>query len=246
MTYLQFLIIFIIPLVLLGSTYFKKSTYVEKKKVSEALALLIILAVVYTTPWDNYLVKTGVWTYEDKNILFRIGYVPFEEYLFFVLQSLMTGFWCLFILERHQLKYEKPNTSLFAQHMVTLILITTIIASLYFLNNDHTKYLGLILVWATPVVLLQWAVGGHYILQNRKVFLLCLLPPTAYLWLADSFALYKNIWSISTTQTIGLNFYNLPFEEALFFLSTNIMLCQGLILYVLLKDNYFKKPEENI
>ena len=64
------------------------------------------IAMVYTTPWDNYLVATRVWYYNpdlilsikvgDRMIGAVLGYVPIEEYLFFVLQSLLTGlivFW---------------------------------------------------------------------------------------------------------------------------------------------------------
>jgi lycopene beta-cyclase len=56
------------------------------------LIIVAVIAVVYTTPWDNYLVATRVWYYDPKLILgWVIGYVPIEEYSFFVLQTFLTG-----------------------------------------------------------------------------------------------------------------------------------------------------------
>lgn len=65
------------------------------------LVIHIIIALVYTTPWDNYLVATRVWWY-DPNLVTGItfGWVPLEEYTFFVLQPLLTGLWLLY-LARH-------------------------------------------------------------------------------------------------------------------------------------------------
>ncbi len=239
MTYSMFLIVFIIPLVVLGLIYFKQSTYFDKKNLKQAMYLLMLMAFVYTTPWDNYLVKTGIWSYEDHNILFKIGYVPFEEYCFFLLQTVMTTSWCLFILNKNEIKKNTDQKK--AKYFIVSLFAILFVSSLLMLQNTSTKYLGLILVWVLPVFILQWVIGGEHLIANLKTFMLCLWPPTIYLWLADSYALYKNIWSISETQTIGLKLYTLPFEEAVFFLATNLMLCQGLILYLLLKNDFFKK-----
>jgi lycopene beta-cyclase len=56
-----------------------------------ALALHAVIAFVYTTPWDNYLVYREVWGYPPGRVLGTIGYVPVEEYAFFVIQTLATG-----------------------------------------------------------------------------------------------------------------------------------------------------------
>lgn len=98
MTYLQFLIVFVvIPMLVFGwlvRRYLNRRIYV-------AFAALITMAVLYTTPWDNYLVATGVWYYNPKLVLgLTFGYVPAEEYSFFVIQSLMTGFFMLFLWRR--------------------------------------------------------------------------------------------------------------------------------------------------
>ena len=39
----------------------------------QAMGVLAIVALVYTTPWDNYLVKNGVWWYPSNRVLAVIG-----------------------------------------------------------------------------------------------------------------------------------------------------------------------------
>src|SRR6185503_18512888 len=65
------------------------------------IAIHILLAVVYTTPWDNYLVATGVWYYNPELVTgFVIGYVPIEEYTFFVVETILAGLWWWFLARR--------------------------------------------------------------------------------------------------------------------------------------------------
>ncbi len=98
MTYLQILILFVcIPLGLLGWTLRRRLQRLDLIM----LGGLAVVAVVYTAPWDNYLVATGVWYYNPRLVLnWTIGYVPVEEYLFFVLQTFLTGLFGLWLWDR--------------------------------------------------------------------------------------------------------------------------------------------------
>jgi len=98
MTYLQFLILFVcIPLGLLGWRLRRRLRRLDLVM----LVGLAVIAVVCTTPWDNYLVATGVWSYDPRLVLNRtIGYVPIEEYVFFILQTFLTGFFGLWLWDR--------------------------------------------------------------------------------------------------------------------------------------------------
>jgi hypothetical protein len=54
-------------------------------------------------------------------------------------------------------------------------------------------------------------------------------------WLAsmDAIAIHIGVWTIDPAQTIPLKIGGaLPFEEALFFLITNLLIVQGLILII--------------
>jgi lycopene cyclase domain-containing protein len=57
------------------------------------IALLAALAVAYTTPWDNYLIARGVWSYGPGVVAARISRAPLGEYAFFVLQTVLVGLW---------------------------------------------------------------------------------------------------------------------------------------------------------
>ncbi len=97
----------------------------------------------------------------------------------------------------------------------------------------HSTYLILILAWAMPVITVQWLLGGDLVIRRWKVLVPGILLPTIYLTVADSFALRAGTWTISPTQSLNswLPLIGVPIEEAVFFLVTNTLLIQGLILF---------------
>ena len=109
-------------------------------------------------------------------------------------------------------------------------LVTTLLGVMWFFN-DSTKYLGLIVGWASPVFILQWIVGGDIFWQNKKSYFMGVFIPSIYLWIADAIAINLEIWTISSKYTTGIMLYNLPIEEAIFFVATNMMVVQGLQLF---------------
>ena len=61
----------------------------------------VAIALIWTTPWDNYLVANRVWWYEPSLVTgITLGWVPIEEYTFFVVQTLMAGLWVLALMRR--------------------------------------------------------------------------------------------------------------------------------------------------
>ena len=58
---------------------------------SLVLLSLQLLLLIYTTPWDNYLIMRGVWSYPEGVVLGTLGYVPIEEYGFMIMQTLLAG-----------------------------------------------------------------------------------------------------------------------------------------------------------
>ena len=98
MTYLQFLLLFVcIPLALLA---WQLRRHIRRIHLAMLIGLATI-ALIYTTPWDNYLVATRVWYYDPKLVLnLTLGYVPLEEYAFFILQSFLTGLFCVWLWQR--------------------------------------------------------------------------------------------------------------------------------------------------
>jgi lycopene cyclase domain-containing protein len=96
----------------------------------------------------------------------------------------------------------------------------------------HWTYIILILGWAGPLILLQWLIGADVMIRRWKVLIPGILIPTLYLTCIDSFALGAGTWTISAQQSVNvfLPIIGVPIEEAIFFLVTNTLIIQGMIL----------------
>ncbi|MEM8485103.1 MAG: lycopene cyclase domain-containing protein [Bacteroidota bacterium] len=92
MTYLQFHFVFILPVIFLLALVYRRTVAAAMKSYSLKWMFAVAgIALIYTTAWDNYLVYRGVWGYGPERVMATIGYVPIEEYMFFLLQPLLTG-----------------------------------------------------------------------------------------------------------------------------------------------------------
>lgn len=233
MTYLQFHFIYTLPpLLLLGFLTWRawKEARVTRAMLV-ALVLHVLLALVYTTPWDNYLVARGVWGYGENRVLFTLGWVPFEEYLFFIIQTLLTGFWMLLLQRRLNLERRlEPHAPGRMRAVGALLWLALAASGVLALGTERGTYYGLITAWAAPVLALQWGIGGDVLVSRWRLLLPGFAVPTLYLWLADHLALSAGIWWISPELSSGLHFLGLPLEEALFFLLTNLLVVFGMIL----------------
>jgi putative membrane protein len=194
------------------------------------IALICVIAVLYTTPWDNYLVYKSVWGYGPDRVLATIGYVPVEEYAFFVLQTILTGLVLTWASARRQYDAH-PAIAGTARTAVSVVLLGIAIFGGFALMSEPTLYLGLILAWAFPVLLMQWLIGSRFIAHEARTWIPVVAVTTVYLCFADATAIGAGTWYISERYTTGLLILGLPLEEALFFLVTNLLVVWGLLLY---------------
>jgi hypothetical protein len=187
------------------------------------------LALVYTTPWDNFLIDQGVWWYGEGTVVAYVGSAPLEEYLFFVLQPVLSG---LFLYTMgFAPAFEERDTRLPPRLLGGVGFLVLSVVGGVLLTTTSGYYLGAILVWACPLLALQWAVGGGYLVRRRHEWTVAVAVPTLYLWFADRVAIGLGVWTISNTQTLGVYILGLPLEEATFFLVTNLLVIQGLVLF---------------
>jgi len=153
-------------------------------RMLHAALVLAFLALTYTTPWDNYLVYKGIWTYPSGRVLATIGWVPIEEYSFFVIQTALTCLWFLALLERHSMEAriaaiagsspysDNPQSSsgsaaanrpsdaaIRVGGAALLMMVAAYCWRLFWLGPQHVLYMALILGWGLPVLALQWAFG---------------------------------------------------------------------------------------
>jgi lycopene cyclase domain-containing protein len=204
----------------------------------KVMLALCLVAFVYTSPWDNYLVATRVWWY-DINLVSGIvfGWVPIEEYTFFILQPIMTSL--LFLLLIRYLPSSKQaadsKTIRFGATVFALILfvVFAILLSLSFINDafQPATYLSLELTWALIPIILQFAFGADILWRHGKAIFLAIAISTIYLSWADALAIGAGTWAINPEQSLNfLLFGVLPIEEFVFFLITNILVVFGMTL----------------
>ncbi len=94
----------------------------------------------------------------------------------------------------------------------------------------HWPYMPFLLVWALPVIVVQWLVGGKCLWRERGQWMWIALGLCLYFTLADAVAIRADIWHFDTTSLIGLWIGPVPIEEVLFYLLTATMLVQGFVL----------------
>ncbi len=93
------------------------------------------------------------------------------------------------------------------------------------------SYLILLLAWALPIIIVQWMVAGRALWRERRRLAAGVALCSAYLALADHFAIARGIWQIPPAGILGLRFGgHLPLEEALFFFLTVVMSAQGFVM----------------
>jgi len=238
-TYLQFHLVFTLPwLALLGVATWRAARAgrplagdpaIGSRFALWALAAHLAIAFVYTTPWDNYLVAREVWGYPPGRVLATIGFVPVEEYAFFLIQTAGTGLFLLWLMRaRPWRRYDGALPEAWIRWGGAGMLLMLAALGAAALAWEGGTYLGLITAWAFPVLALQWGFGGDLLVRRWRLVAVTVAVPTAWLWLADRIAIGQEIWWISEPLTTGLRPFGLPVEEALFFLVTNLLVAFGM------------------
>lgn len=249
MTYFGFLLrfLFIPILVFLVITYWDNKQnrqlhgFRNGRAVWGAIALHVLLAVVYTTPWDNYLVATGVWYYNPNLVTgLLIGYVPIEEYTFFIVETILSGLWWWFLARRVSLTPSPSpagrggftaNKKFICLSTSILVFLWLLFTYLFFLGDAKWTYLSITLFWALPPIVIQSLFGADILWHYRKLVFWAIVVPGTYLSLMDIIALKETTWSISPGETTGILFFGiLPLEEVVFFFITNMLITFGMTL----------------
>jgi lycopene beta-cyclase len=198
------------------------------------IAILVLVAVIYTTPWDNYLVATGVWWYDPALVTgILLGWVPIEEYTFFILETVLVGLWTLALARRLRPPEGPAPDRSRARRMAVLVLAPFWLGSVGILLTGWGPgtYLALLLGWALPPLGLQLAFGADILWHHRRLVAAAILAPALYLSGADALALGAGTWTINPEQSLHLLIGGvLPVEELVFFLMTAQLIVVGTVL----------------
>jgi lycopene beta-cyclase len=242
MTYFSFLLVFVgIPTVGLlalhltaGRRERQRPSWWQRRWAGRAILLHCLIAVLYTTPWDNYLVASGVWWYDAGAVTgIVLGWVPLEEYVFFVAQTVLAGLWLIFWLRRLPSPASaRPLLPSLRRYFLVAGLSLWVAALLLLLSGwQPGRYLALELVWALPPITLQGAFGADILWRYRRHVLAAIASLTLYLSAADALAISAGVWTINPAQSLPILLGGvLPLEEFLFFFLTNSLVVSGVTL----------------
>ena len=238
MTYAGFILQFLIlpiGVVICGIWLMRKLGHLKTVDLGyhwRGVAILAVIAFIWTTPWDNYLIARGVWDSPSDRIIGRVFYVPIEEYVFFILMPVLNGAVICCLLD-----YLPETSSTWrvlqrrARAGAAVVAGLLFGGGLYALRHEGGTYLGLILVWLTPPLLIQWLFDPAALVRAKGMVFMGTALPTIYFGFVDHHAIREGIWVIDKASTTGWGLPHLPLEELLFFMVTSLLLAQGMVLW---------------
>nr|BBU53367.1 carotenoid synthase/cyclase [Acyrthosiphon pisum] len=193
------------------------------------IAFISAIAFVYTTPWDNYVVYSDAWNYPLDRVLATIGYVPIEEYMFFIIQTVLTSLWALLCVRWStpclNFNYDKRSYQLIRWVPITILAIVTIVGYKLVIPGQGTFYLGCILCWVSPVIIFLWYGAGNFFVKKIIPSTFAIVVPSLYLCWIDQLALKENVWHINEKTSLNIFIVDdLPIEEAFFFFVVNLII----------------------
>ncbi len=267
MTYAQLLLLFVAPPIFALSLLILWDH--ARKQSRERLALgwtpwailgaLVVVATLYTTPWDNHMIASRVWWYQPALISgISLGWIPLEELLFFPLQTLLIGLWFIWraphFMSLGNVPYPSsrsartPSDNAYAYAsasrgkgasgarllaVVAGLALWSVALAVLRLKWLPGTYLGWELIWALPPMIIQIGLGGDILWKSWRVLLVALILPVVYLCAVDAYAIHTGIWTIDPHQSLDILIGGqLPVEELVFFTMTSALVTFGLVLGV--------------
>jgi lycopene cyclase domain-containing protein len=203
-----------------------------------AAAGIVLLAVmVFTTPWDNLAAKWGIWGFPREKYSFRIGYLPVEEYAFFIFQSVnvMLAMRALFHFVPNWASGQgvligKETLYCLAASVLPWIFIWFQLRWLRRRGGPCVNY-AIHLAWFLPVIYGQWVLAPFLFLSHAGLLATVTFAFGIYYTLADIVAVRGGTWHFDEKQITGVKLAGLlPWEEIAFFFLTSLLVAQSYLL----------------
>jgi lycopene beta-cyclase len=198
--------------------------------------VVVMIVMAFTSPWDNWAVKKGIWDFPPKRIWFRIGYLPIEEYIFFVWQTLNV----ILSVRWFMLTFPSWRTGILTpvgpvQGGLLLIIIIIWVSKGLRMDwrpvSERNWYAWHLLFWFVPVIFLQWAIAGLLFWHYAPVLLGATLWWGTYYTLADWVAVRQKVWYFDRRKINSWRLAKvLPWEEIAFFYLTSLLVAQSYLM----------------
>lgn len=237
MTYLRFHLIFNLPLLALLIGLNWPEPWVQPEWMAFGLVLLAV--VVFTTPWDNLAAKWGIWGFPREKFSLRLGYLPVEEYAFFILQSVnvMLAVRALFYyvpnwLTGRETVISRTTLICLGVSVIPWIVVAMQLRWLRWKAGPRVNY-AIHLAWFLPVIYAQWVLAPSLFLGHAGLLALVMAAFGVYYTLADLVAVRGGTWFFDEKQITGVKLGGiLPWEEIAFFFLTSLLVAQSYLLLV--------------
>ena len=234
MTYFRFHLAFNLPPTLLlllagGGAHWSRGEWA-------AFGWVLLAVLVFTIPWDNLAAKWGIWGFPRDKYSFRLGYLPIEEYLFFLWQSVnvMLAVRVLFRFQLDWLTHQQGSFTLITLILLgaSLVVWLSLLVPLLWLRRKagpRVNY-ALHLTWFLPVIYAQWVIAPPIFFLHVALLGWVTAGFGIYYTLADLVAIRAGLWFFDDKQITGLKLGPLPWEEAAFFFLTSLLVAQSFLL----------------
>lgn len=202
-----------------------------------AMGWVLLAVLVFTTPWDNLAAKWGIWGFPRDKYRWRLGHLPVEEYLFFVLQSVNV------MLAARALLHFVPAWQSGDETRPTLLtyICLGVSAAAWGVIGLQLAWLGRKagprfnyarhLAWFLPVVYLQWIFAPWLFFHHAALLVAVTALFGVYYTVADLAAVRGGTWFFDEKQIAGWKLAGLlPGEEIAFFFLTSLLVAQSYLL----------------
>lgn len=195
------------------------------------------IAVLYTAPWDNYLVAAEIIAYNPLAIQGpKLGLLPMEKYLFLASQPILLG-GLLTLLGRFRILAPRHPFVAAAKLRATGagIILLLWLASLLLLwsGPEESAFLGLTGLWGFLPLLGQFAFGGDILWHYRRLLVWTLFPVLAFLTIGDAILFQAGLWMLHPERHLGIYLSGvLPIEEMVYFSLASSIALFGVTLMI--------------
>jgi putative membrane protein len=235
MTYLRFHLIFNLPLLILLAALSGPLPWTTEEV--EALGWVLLAVMIFTTPWDNLAAKWGIWGFPREKYSLRLGYLPVEEYAFFLLQSVnvMLAVRALFRFFPDWQTGQETEIGMgalicLAASVIPWLLVAVQLRRLRQKAGPRVNY-AIHLAWFLPVIYAQWILAQPLFLGHAGLLVLVTAAFGVYYTLADLVAVRAGTWFFDEKQITGAKLGGiLPWEEIAFFFLTSLLVAQSYLL----------------
>ncbi len=235
MTYLRFHLIFNLPVLIILAACTGTVSWTHGEIL--ALVLVLVAVMIFTTPWDNLAAKWGIWGFPREKYSLRVGYLPIEEYAFFLVQSLnvMLAVRALF---HFMPDWEGGAETEIGKWTIICLGASTVSWGIVAMGfrwlrkrcGPCVNY-AIHLAWFLPVIYVQWVIAPWMFWDHAGLLALVTGAFGVYYTLADLAAVRAGTWFFDEKQITGVKLAGvLPWEEIAFFFLTSLLVAQSYLL----------------